>query len=222
MIPCRRRRRDPCSAPLGCLFPAFLLARRGQFDRRHDDHVQLHRRRVDGLADDQRVDRARLRRRRKPLCSARVPGCRPSPRSRDGRHPHPAFPGEPDPAAGPAGSRSRRRGFWSMGRSPATGIRVVGAKPRTPRPMRASMPAARSCSVFCASGAFAGLAGVNEVLGVHHRLILEFPNGAGFVGIAVGLIGGAQCLRIIPAALLFAALARRAASDRFDDRAIRG
>lgn len=61
---------------------------------------------------------------------------------------------------------------------------------------------------LCLSGACAGLAGVNEVMGVHHRLILDFPNGAGFVGIAVGLMAGRNGWGIIPGALLFAALAQ--------------
>jgi simple sugar transport system permease protein len=61
---------------------------------------------------------------------------------------------------------------------------------------------------LCLSGACAGLAGVNEVMGVHHRLILDFPNGAGFVGIAVGLMAGRNGWGLIPGALLFAALAQ--------------
>ena len=39
------------------------------------------------------------------------------------------------------------------------------------------------------SGALAGLMAVNEILGVQHRLVLEFAGGAGFVGIAVALMG---------------------------------
>ena len=62
--------------------------------------------------------------------------------------------------------------------------------------------------ILCLAGACAGLAGVNEVMGVHHRLILDFPNGAGFVGIAVGLMAGRNGWGVVPGALLFAALAQ--------------
>ena len=39
------------------------------------------------------------------------------------------------------------------------------------------------------SGGLAGFVGVNEVMGVHHRIVLDFPAGYGFVGIAVALMG---------------------------------
>ena len=63
-------------------------------------------------------------------------------------------------------------------------------------------------TALCLSGALAGLAGVNEVAGVHHRIILDFPNGAGFVGIAVGLMAGRNAWGVLPAAILFAALSQ--------------
>ena len=56
------------------------------------------------------------------------------------------------------------------------------------------------------SGALAGLVGVNEIMGVHHRLLLEFPAGYGFVGIAVALMGRNHPDGILLAALLFGAL----------------
>ncbi len=73
---------------------------------------------------------------------------------------------------------------------------------------------------LCASGALAGLAGVNEVLGVHHRLILDFPNGAGFVGIAIGLMAGKSAWGIVPAAILFAALAQGSVDLMIDNPTI--
>ena len=56
------------------------------------------------------------------------------------------------------------------------------------------------------SGALAGLVGINEIMGVQHRLILNFTGGVGFVGIAVALMGRNHPLGIAVAALLFGAL----------------
>ena len=39
------------------------------------------------------------------------------------------------------------------------------------------------------SGGLAGMVGINEIIGVHHRIILDFTAGFGFVGIAVALMG---------------------------------
>jgi general nucleoside transport system permease protein len=56
------------------------------------------------------------------------------------------------------------------------------------------------------SGALAGLVGINEIAGVHHRLLPDFVVGAGFAGIAVSLIGRNHPFGIVLAALLFGAL----------------
>jgi simple sugar transport system permease protein len=56
------------------------------------------------------------------------------------------------------------------------------------------------------SGALAGLMSLNEVMGVHHRLLLNFTGGAGYVGIAVALMGRNHPLGIGLAAILFGAL----------------
>jgi ABC-type uncharacterized transport system permease subunit len=56
------------------------------------------------------------------------------------------------------------------------------------------------------SGALAGLVGVNEISGVHGRLLPDFVAGAGFAGIAVSLIGRNHPAGIVLAALLFGAL----------------
>lgn len=53
------------------------------------------------------------------------------------------------------------------------------------------------------SGALAGMIGVNEVLGVHHRLLLNFSMGYGFGGIAVALMGRNHPVGIAAAGLLF-------------------
>jgi ABC-type uncharacterized transport system permease subunit len=56
------------------------------------------------------------------------------------------------------------------------------------------------------SGALAGLMSLNEVMGVQHRLLLNFPGGAGYVGIAVALMGRNHPVGIVLAAVLFGAL----------------
>jgi ABC-type uncharacterized transport system permease subunit len=56
------------------------------------------------------------------------------------------------------------------------------------------------------SGGLAGLMAVNEILGVQHRLVLEFAGGAGFVGIAVALMGRSHPLGVVLAAMLFGLL----------------
>ena len=59
---------------------------------------------------------------------------------------------------------------------------------------------------MCLSGALAGFVGVNELLGVHQRIVLDFPAGYGFAGIAVALMGRNHPIGIVLAALLFGAL----------------
>ena len=56
------------------------------------------------------------------------------------------------------------------------------------------------------SGAFAGLAGSIEVLGIRGRLLEGFSPGYGFEAIAIALIGRLQPVGILLAALLFGAL----------------
>jgi simple sugar transport system permease protein len=66
------------------------------------------------------------------------------------------------------------------------------------------------------SGALAGCLAVNELLGSQHRLLIDFPGGAGFVGIAVALMGRNHPLGIFLAAVLFGALAQGGAQLSFD------
>jgi simple sugar transport system permease protein len=56
------------------------------------------------------------------------------------------------------------------------------------------------------AGALAGLVGINEVAGVHGRLLPDFTAGAGFAGIAISLIGRSHPAGILAASLLFGAL----------------
>ena len=66
------------------------------------------------------------------------------------------------------------------------------------------------------AGAIAGLVGVNEIAGVHHRLLLDVVVGAGFAGIAVSLIGRNHPAGIVLAALLFGALYQGGAELAFE------
>jgi ABC-type uncharacterized transport system permease subunit len=56
------------------------------------------------------------------------------------------------------------------------------------------------------SGALAGLAAVNSVMGSTHYLSLNFPAGAGFVGIAIALMGRQNPVGIFLSSVLFGAL----------------
>ncbi|MEY8875979.1 MAG: ABC transporter permease [Leptothrix sp. (in: b-proteobacteria)] len=66
------------------------------------------------------------------------------------------------------------------------------------------------------SGALAGGVGINEVSGVHHKLLLDFVAGAGFTGIAVALMGRNHPVGIVLAALLFGALAQGGSELAFE------
>ena len=84
-------------------------------------------------------------------------------------------------------------------------IRAVGAN--TEAAIYAGIKPERIIIITMAiSGALAGLMAVNEVLGVQHRLLLEFVGGAGFVGIAVALMGRSHPVGIVLAAMLFGLL----------------
>lgn len=84
-------------------------------------------------------------------------------------------------------------------------IRAVGAN--TEAAIYAGIKPARIIMIAMAiSGALSGLMAVNEVLGVQHRLLLEFVGGAGFVGIAVALMGRSHPIGIVLSAMLFGLL----------------
>lgn len=69
---------------------------------------------------------------------------------------------------------------------------------------------------MCISGALAGMVGVNEILGVNHRLLLDFHMGYGFAGIAVALMGRNHPVGIILAAMLFGILYQGGAELAFE------
>jgi simple sugar transport system permease protein len=66
------------------------------------------------------------------------------------------------------------------------------------------------------SGALAGLMSLNEITGVQHRLLLNFVGGAGYVGIAVALMGRNHPAGIVLAAVLFGALYQGGSELSFD------
>jgi simple sugar transport system permease protein len=67
------------------------------------------------------------------------------------------------------------------------------------------------------SGALAGFVGINEVMGVHHRLLLNFTAGYGFTGIAVALMGRNHPGGIVLASLLFGMLYQGGAELAFEE-----
>jgi ABC-type uncharacterized transport system permease subunit len=66
------------------------------------------------------------------------------------------------------------------------------------------------------SGALAGLMALNPIIGDQHRMALDFVAGAGFVGIAVALMGRSHPAGIVPAAILFGMLYQGGAELSFD------
>jgi ABC-type uncharacterized transport system permease subunit len=69
---------------------------------------------------------------------------------------------------------------------------------------------------MCLSGALAGFVGINEIAGVHHRVILNFTAGYGFGGIAVALMGRNHPIGVVLASLLFGALYQGGAELAFE------
>ncbi|MDO9417842.1 ABC transporter permease [Pararhizobium sp.] len=70
------------------------------------------------------------------------------------------------------------------------------------------------------SGALAGMMAMNPIMGEQHRMQLDFVQGAGFVGIAVALMGRSHPAGIIPAAILFGMLYQGGAEIAFEMPAI--
>ena len=66
------------------------------------------------------------------------------------------------------------------------------------------------------SGGLAGMMAINEILGVQHRIVLNFTSGYGFTGIAVALMGRNHPIGIILASLLFGALYQGGAELDFE------
>ena len=98
---------------------------------------------------------------------------------------------------------------------PGYALRAVGHAPEAAH-YAGIRPKAQVMMSMALSGALAGLVGINEVAGVHGRLLLEFVAGAGFAGIAVSLIGRNHPVGIVLAALLFGALYQGGAELAFE------
>ena len=94
-------------------------------------------------------------------------------------------------------------------------LRAVGANP-TAAVYAGISPARQTMIAMLISGALAGCLGLNELMGVQHRLLLEFTAGYGFVGIAVALMGRGHPLGIVLASVLFGALYQGGAELSFE------
>lgn len=98
-------------------------------------------------------------------------------------------------------------------------LRTVGANPTAAVYGGIGVP--RTIMVaMTISGALAGFVALNSVMGVEHRLLLNFPGGAGFVGIAVALMGRNHPFGIVLAALLFGGLYQGGTELAFEKQAI--
>jgi simple sugar transport system permease protein len=85
------------------------------------------------------------------------------------------------------------------------GVRTVGLNPHAAH--YAGVSIKRTIVVAMAvSGALAGMAAVNSEMGSSHHLGLNFTNGAGFIGIAVALMGRNHPVGILLSAVLFGGL----------------
>ncbi len=94
-------------------------------------------------------------------------------------------------------------------------IRAVGLSPKAAiyagiSPKRVIMIA------MCLSGALASGVALNEIIGYHHRMLLDFVAGAGFTGIAVALMGRNHPVGIVLSAMLFGALYQGGAELAFE------
>ena len=88
---------------------------------------------------------------------------------------------------------------------PGYEIRAVGKSADASR--YAGIPSARTVvAAMLISGALAGCMAINNVMGEAERLVLNATEGAGFIGIAVALMGRNHPLGVLLAAILFGAL----------------
>lgn len=84
-------------------------------------------------------------------------------------------------------------------------LRAVGKNPTAAR--FAGVNASRTMIIAMSlSGGLAGLAGLVEVFGIHHRLLDGISPGYGFIAIIVALLGNRQPLQVVIAGVLLASL----------------
>jgi len=96
-------------------------------------------------------------------------------------------------------------------------LRAVGSSPSAAE-YAGIRPQRQVLAAMAVSGALAGMVGMNEIAGVHGKLLLEFVSGAGFTGIAVSLMGRNHPVGIVLASLLFGALFQGGAEVAFEVR----
>lgn len=94
-------------------------------------------------------------------------------------------------------------------------IRTFGANP-TAAAYAGINPVRITLITMVISGALAGLMALNPVMGDQARLNVEFVGGAGFVGIAVALMGRAHPVGIVLASILFGMLYQGGAELAFE------
>ena len=98
-------------------------------------------------------------------------------------------------------------------------IRTMGFSPKAAR--YAGISETRIIIItMMISGALAGMMALNPIMGDQHNVSLDFVSGAGFVGIAVALMGRSHPAGIVPAAILFGMLYQGGAELAFEMPAI--
>lgn len=88
---------------------------------------------------------------------------------------------------------------------PGLYLRWTGGSPAFARRSGVSI-SSQTVRAMAVAGGLAGLAGASVVLGYMHKAREGFAGGAGFVGIAVALLGRANAWGVVAAALLFGCL----------------
>lgn len=94
-------------------------------------------------------------------------------------------------------------------------IRTLGFSPKAARYAGISQSRITIIAMLI-SGALAGMMAINPTMGDQHNVSLDFVSQAGFVGIAVALMGRSHPAGIIPAAILFGALYQGGAELAFE------
>jgi len=84
-------------------------------------------------------------------------------------------------------------------------MRAVGIEPKAARTAGMNVKGYLLLAMIL-SGGFAGMAGANEITGIHHRALESISAGYGFSGIVVALFGGLHPLGIIPSSIIFGLL----------------
>ncbi len=98
-------------------------------------------------------------------------------------------------------------------------LRAVGQNPDAAKYAGINVPRVVIIAMAL-SGAFAGLMATNEILGVQHKVVLNFTSGYGFTGIAVALMGRNHPVGIFLASLLFGVLYQGGAELDFEFQSI--